>query len=451
MLKSFKYLFFFLIPMIIAKWRHNKNSIVFFLLILGFVIPLIGLLFTSVCDKTSVNECLMDSRYVFSDFFYQYNTIRYIYYHGTFPTQLIISDLGGEDGTKSDGIWRSIYHAPLYYYFGALVFLIAKSINVSDLFLLYFASLIIFFFINIFFFLNVKNFSKQIFKKVDNKFVIYSLIIFLFLPVHLHLSTGIQTDIALYLFYMIALFYYFKVLEHKELKYSVILGVILGISLLARIASLIFIGGFVLYVVYLHLKKEKKLRNRLFISLLIAIGVGAYPFIRNIVLFKNPVGDMRYELAMRIHKNIFYTLFRVFKAYWGGMFGGNDHIKLVLSLFILFLCLLIVFGLILYFKKYKNNYVNILLMIGLSTFIISFLFMCKVSYFLQYGICQGDTVQDRYLAPLNPLVAVFASIALVKIRGSIKNKILKILPDIFVCILALLFIIDFLTAVIQIN
>lgn len=436
---------------LIKKIQDDSEKLVIFLLIIGFLVPLAGFISMSVCEKGSVNNCLYATRFVFPDFFYQYNTIRYIYYHGTFPSKLIITDLGGEDGTKSDGVWRSIYHAPLYYYFGALVFLIAKKINVSDLFLLYFASLVMFFFINLFFFLNVKLISKQIFKKTDNKFIIYSLIVFLFLPVHLFLSTGIQSDIPLYLLYMASIFYYFKFLEHKNLKHSIILGIILGISLLARIASLIFIGGFALYVVYLHFKQEIKLRNRLFTSLLIATGVGSYPFIRNIVLFKNPIGDMRYDLAMRIHKNIFYTIFRVFRAYWGGIFGGNAHIKLILSLFILFLCILVLLGIVLYLKRYRNNYVDVLLMVGLSTFIISFLFMCKASYFLQHGVCQGDTLQDRYLAPLNPLIAVFSGIALVKIRDSIKNKGLKMLPNIFVGILASLFIIDFLTAVVSLN
>jgi len=429
----------------------TSEKLIITLLLIGFLVPLTSFLFMSLCGEGSVNDCLYATRWVFPDFFYQYNTMRYIYHHGAFPSYLIISDLGGEDGTQSDGVWRSIYHAPIYYYFGALIFLVAKSFNISDLFLLYFASLSLFFFINLFFFLNIKQISKQIFKRIDNKFVIYSLIIFLFLPVHLHLSTGIQSDIPLYLLYMIALFYYFKILKYKDSKYSAILGIVLGISLLARIASLIFIGGFLLQMVYFHLKKNKTLRNCLFKSLLIGVGIGSYPFIRNIVLFKNPIGDMRYELAMKLHKNIFYTMFRVIRAYWGGIFGGNDAIRLALVLFIVILCVIILFGLVLYFKKYRSDYVDILFMVGLSTFIISFLFMCKISYFLQHGVCQGDTIQDRYLAPLNPLIAVFGGIALIKIRDSIKNRNLKVLPDIFVGVLALLFIIDFLTAVIHLN
>lgn len=436
---------------LIKRIDNNTGRFIIFLLLLGFLVPFIGFISMSVCDKGSINECLYTTKFVFPDFFYQYNTMRYIYYHGTFPSHLIISDLGGADGTQSDGIWRSIYHAPLYYYFGALIFWIAKGISISDLFSLYFASLIMFFFINLFFFYNMKYISKQVYRRINNRFIIYSLIIFLFLPVHLHLSTGIQSDIPLYLLYMVAIFYYFKLLKYKESKYSVILGVILGISLLTRIASLIFIGGFIFQMVYFHLKKDKMLRNRLFKSLLIGAGIGSYPFIRNIILFRNPIGDMRYELAMKLHKNIFYTIFRVFRAYWGGIFGGNDHIRLILTLFIVLLCVIVALGLVLYLKKYRNDYVDVLLMVGLSTFIISFLFMCKVSYFLQYGVCQGDTIQDRYLAPLNPLIAVFSGIALIKIRGSIKNRSLKILPDIFVGVLASLFIIDFLTAVINLN
>lgn len=433
------------------KIKNFEKKLIIFLLLLGFLVPLIGFVSMSVCSNGSINECLYETRFVFPDFFYQYNTMRYIYHHGTFPSKLITTDLGGEDGTQSDGDWRAIYHSPLYYYFGALILVIANNTHISDLFLLYFSSLVMLFFINLFFFFNIRHISKQVYKKVNNKFIIYSLLIFMFLPVHLFLSNGIQSDIPLYLFYMISLFYYFKVLEYKNTKYSIILGVVLGISLLARIATLIVVGGFMFQMVYFHLKKEKKLRNCLFNSLLVTTGVGAYPFIRNIVLYKNPIGDMRYDLAMRIHKNISYTLFRVFRAYWGGIFGGNLSIKLILVPFILALCALVIVGLFFYFKKYRNHDTDIPLMVGLSTLIISFLFMCKISYYLKYGVCQGDTIQNRYLSPLNPLIAIFASMALVKMKESIKNKLLKIVPDVFAGMLALLFIIDFLTAVIYLN
>lgn len=447
--QNYKKCYLSLKGMVLFNNIQKGTRFIIFLLLLGFLIPLTSFVFMSVCDKDTVNDCLYATRFVFSDFFYQYNTIRYIYHHGYFPSKLIVSDLGGEDGTESNGAWRVIYHSPLYYYFGAFLFLIAKKLNVSDLFLIYFASLVMFFFINLFFFFNARQISKQVYKKVDTVFIAYALLIFMFLPVHLHLSTGIQTDVAGYLLYIIAIFCYFKVLEYKDMKHSIILGAILGIGLLVRIATLIVIGGFILQMLSLHLRKEKKLRTCMLTSLLVSAGVGAYPFIRNIVLYNNPTGDMRAYLTT--HKNIFYVILKVFRAFWGGISGGNDHIRLILSLFILILCVIVIMGIILYLKKHVNNHINLLLMIGLSTVLISLVFMCQIPYLLKYGACRGDIIQDRYLSPLNPLIAIFASIALVRVRGFFKNSKLRFLPDIFVVILALLLIIDFLTVGFYIN
>jgi hypothetical protein len=434
---------------VIKKICKNPGCFIIFLLAIGLLVPLIGLLSMSVCDKESVNSCLIEKKAGFSDFFYQYNTVRYIYqYQGRFPSgYLHIGVLDNFDGTPVEGDKRIIYHAPLYYYYATFLYLIAKKIDVSDIFLIYFGSLVLFFFTNVFFFLNVKYISKNVFKKIDNAFIVYSLIIFLFLPVHLFLSIGVQSDIAMYFLFMVALFYYFKLVDNKNPYHSIILGLILGVSLLSSITSSIIIAGFIYQMIYLHFKKEKKLRNYLFISLLISAGVGAYPFIRNFVLFNNVLGDMRYEAAIRIHKSFFNTFLRVFRAFWGGVWGGNADIKIALVLFIVILCILVIAGIILYFKKCRDNSTNILLMVGVSILITSFLFMCDIAYLFKHGVCQGDTIQSRYLSPLNPLIAVFASITLTKIKDFIKYKWIKVFIALFVSILALFFIIDYLTAI----
>lgn len=434
----------------INRLNVSVKKFMIFLLILSFLIPLIGLFSTSICDKTSVNDCLIKNNRGFTDFFYQYNTIRYIYqHHGNFPSgYLNIEFLDNFDGTPTEGYKRVIYHAPLYYYYATFLYLIAKMINVSDLFLIYFGSLVLFFFTNLFFFFNINRISKYVYKRTNNTFIIYSSILFLFLPVHLFLSLGIQQDIPIYFLFMVALFYYFKLTETKQFKHAFILGLVLGAGLLTNIAGLIIIAGFFYQMIYWHFKNNKITRNHLFWSLFISIVTGSYSFIRNMILFKHPVGDLITLGGQKVHNNIFFTFFRVFKAYWGGIFGGNAHIKLVLTLFIIILCICVILGSVFYFRKYKNDYMTILLMIGLSVFITSFLFMCNIPYLLEHGICKGDTIQSRYLYPLNCLTAIFASIFLVKIKNSIKNKTLKILPNIFVGIIALLFIIDFLTAII---
>lgn len=423
----------------IKKFR-KKEIIIILLLALGFLIPLVSLFSMTLCDAPSINECLLKKSNLFSDFFLHYNTMQYIANYGGYP--FTVSELVGGNWVQGRN-----YHAPLYHYFGAFLYWFAKKINISDLFLIYFSSTLCLLFVNLFFFFNIKQISKWIYGGYNKDFIIYALAVFLFLPVHLQAGIGLKNDTIALLFYMMAIFYYLKLLEFKEAKYSIYLGIILGLGLLTRMDSLAILVGFAFQMIFFHFKKENKMRNNLFKSVLLGSIIGLGTFIKNLVLYNNVLGDVTIEAA-RSTLYTPYTFFRVFRAYWGGIFGGNEHIKLILGLFIIILCLLIVLGLVLYFKKHRNNALDIFLMITASTFIMLFFFMCDISNLVLQGVCQGSIVQGRHFIVLNPFVAILVGIVLIKIKMTIKNKKLKVIPSIFIVMLSLLFIIDFLSAIV---
>lgn len=186
--------------------------------------------------------------------------------------------------------------------------------------MIYFSSTLFIFFVDLLFFLNIKRISKWIYGKYNKNFVIYALIIFLFLPTNLQAGIDLKNDTIATFLYMLAIFYYLKLLESKETRHTIYLGIILGAGLLTRFDFLIIVGGFVLQTIFFHFKKENKMRNNLFWCVILSFIIGSGTFIKNLIFYKNIFGSLMYDFA-RSFSHPMSDFFRTFTAYWGDIRG----------------------------------------------------------------------------------------------------------------------------------
>lgn len=427
----------------------NFNKIIMLILSINFLLSLYSVFLLSRCDLGSTYDCLLSKEGFFADFYYHYNTLKYTGVHGIFPSIEIPNDVdGGFDGASIYGKDnRIIYHAPIYYYLSGFVYVLAKSININDLLALHIFSIVIFLFTNILFFFLVRKISKY-FSKNGQKFIIYSLVIFIVLPTPLHASLAIQSDGLFYLSVIASFLVYLHFLENKTAKNALFLGLIVGLSLLTRLVGIIVLFALLFYIVKLHFEKKRESRNLVCFSFVIAFILGLIPFVRNYILTGYIYGDMLARgVALHNLPKLLYKVYTCTSAFWAGIAGGLPHLKPLLFLISILLTSLALIGLVLYFKEMRKKVdLDFIILTYIFTAIFLVAYMCSPIIFLKTGLCYGRGIQNRYVLSLAPMIPLFSAIALIKIQD--KKPYLKYFIYIFLSLACLVFIVDFISALI---
>ena len=214
----------------------------------------------------------------------------------------------------------------------------------------------------------------------------------------------------------------------------------MGLSMLSGLKGVVLPVALSLYLAILFLRK-KYFKFKLFLySLIVSIFIGSYQFIKNFLTFGSPFGYWRTQSRYIIHYD-WIQLYEVFRAYWGGIYGGNESINLILGILITILVLITIYSLISRNFGLKLN-LDFVVLLGLIVILLIVNMTCNLTYFLKSFECIGATGQGRYLVPLNPVIAIFPSIVL----ASLKNNFLKKLGFLFVFVLCTLFAFDFIWA-----
>jgi len=410
--------------------RDNMNKAVILLFSFYFIIAFLSVLFASNCNGTISNSCLLNKTIALnSDVYWNYNTIRHVAAHGSFPREVAEEAFGGV-------VMDSMWHSPFYYYLTAPLLLIADALHISDILLLIMFSILLGFLTGFIFFLIAKRISKYL---KNQTFSLYALILFLFLPMNLFFTIAVNDDVLFYFFAIFSFYMYLKFAEEKTLKNAILFGVITGLALFSKMNALLLLLSIVCYSGILYLIKRYREGTLLLISFFTALIVGSYPLIRNYILF----GEIFWVGCSTRHPmRIISFIQRLTRAYWGGVFGGLKGIDIFIALIAVALIIATIFGIFLYLKS-KDSRLHLLMLVGLFNILISAHYICEVFYFIRTGTCMGLGLQNRYLVLLNPIIALFSSIVLIRFN----KKTLYIL--LFILLSALFFSLDFIFAFIS--
>ena len=267
-------------------------------------------------------------------------------------------------------------------------------------------------------------------------FMVFSMLIFVSLPVQLFTSVIIHPSVLYLPALILSLILFIRLTKNPTVLNAVYLGIAIGFSMLADLKGFVFLPSIFVYSAYLAYKK-KYLRVKLFfISLGVSVLIGAYPFVRNYIKFGSPFGFWKSDSSLGAFlPHTFSKFFSYFGAFWGGIYGGMQSIRILISLGVIALTIATVYGLYKY-KFGKKFNLEILSLIALMTLLLGFEMTCNIDVIITSLKCVGDVVQGRYLIIFDLIIALFAGLALIKFKNLISLAI--------VIISSALFAIDFL-------
>lgn len=414
--------------------NRDKDWIVILIIAFNFMI-LLGSIFLSGAENGnfSVDRFESTSAIYLSDIVRNINIFEFLVENGRYPGV-------GEIEPNMPA------HPPFYYFLLAPVVAFSKLINQNVMLMLEISAILIFSIASVIFWRILKKLNKHI--KKDN-FVIYSFIIFIFLPTTLASSRLVTPDVLFFLLFNIFLYFFIKLIEDKLKIYALIVGISLGIAFWTWFSVIPLLIALFIFIFVLHLLGKYKERNLLSLSLVIGIAIGGYSLIRNFIVYGSDlVGNATYSaIAQHNGTSISIVLLRMLGGYWGGIYGGIEELKGLMIIFIIILNLFFIYGIINAFKI-ESYYLKNFIFFSVIFFVIFSIFgihhNCDLFKFLFNGGCYGWGTQGRYLIPLNPILGIFASIGLVSLEKI--NKKFIILNYLFVILISVLFIIDFLIA-----
>ena len=388
--------------------KLNVNIIVIIMLIIGFLVTLSAILISANCEKEDFDKCILEKVDILPDPYWHFNIIKYVSSYGEIPYKVSLRTDGGpkgdliiEEALTREEEARPIFHPPLYYFLAAIPYEITGS-----LLILYIFSIIIILLANIVFFFFLKEVSKKI--QLKDTFIIYSLALFIFLPIQLFTSIMVHPSPLFTLFFIISLYFFMKAMNSLENKNFILLGIAMGLSMLIDLKGFVLPLSLFIYLFILLFKKRKSKIKLFCFSLLISILIGSYQFIKNFLMFGSPFGNWRIETSLFFNYK-FTKLFQVFTAYWGGVFGGNDFIYPILIILISILILITIYSLI-SLKFGKNLNLDFIVLTALITSLLLINMICNFTYFLEYLKCGGVMGHARYLIPVSPVIAILPSI-----------------------------------------
>ena len=413
------------------------NKWVIMILVLSFLTSLFVTFFVSMCDNTP-EECLLEKEIpIMPEIYWHYNIIKYVASYGHTPIMVYKEGDAGPKGdlVKEDGM-KTAYHSPGYYYLGALIFLFAKKFNISPIITLQVFASILMLLTNIVFFLLVRRISKYV--KNKKHFIIYSLALFSFLPVHLYVSLFIHDTIIFYFLFVVSIYMYIKFMEKRNVKNAILFGGIVGISLLAGQTGLMTILAMIIILLYYFIKREYKTSKLLFISLIISLIIGIYPFIRNYIYYGHPL-DQTFNIK---YTSSLIHLLNYFPSFWSGVYGGNEDLRIFIGIIAVLLTLTTAYGFFRYRNLFKKINLDFIILIGVLTILTLIHLSCNFFNIISFK-CIGVFGHAKYLISLEPIIAIFSSLVFINLEN---KKFFKIIIPLLIFIICLLFSIDFIYA-----
>jgi hypothetical protein len=355
------------------------------------------------------------------DLYWHTNVIKYVSTYWSMPLEVESTKDGGPTGDTITGKGKGVFHSPIYYYMAAVIYSLTNSFLALHIF-----SIVIMLITNILFLFFLKEFSK----KIENKnFIIFALMLFVFLPIQLFTSLMIHPSVIYPPLLVLSLLLYIKAVNYPNKKNFIFLGIGVGILTLADLKGFVFPLALAFFNLYYLIKGKYKKFKLLTMSLIITAIVGSYTFIRNYIQFGNPLGFWKTSQGY-IYPHEFSKLLSYFPAFWGGIYGGSELIKPLLTILVIILTLITVYSII------KNRNLDLLVVMSFLTIILAFFMTCNIEYLISFA-CKGEIVHGRYLVIFNPLIAIFSSLIFIK-----KNK----LGLLFIVLISILFSLDFLMA-----
>tara|TARA_Y100000034_G_scaffold8280_1_gene9031 strand:+ start:466 stop:1758 length:1293 start_codon:yes stop_codon:yes gene_type:complete len=419
--------------------EHFKLLIVI-ILALSFFVAILGIVFATNCSLGDAEECMLSKENILPDFYWHYNTIKYVAASGEFPYSVPGGCDGGpngdfgEDDKTTCGPHKEMYHSPLYYFVGAGIFKLSNIFNLNSLITLHVLSVFIALITNLIFLLLLIELARNY--RLDKKFIIFALAIFTFLPVHLFYSVMIYDGVLFYPFLIATIYMFVRFSEKPNLRNSIFLGVVTGFSLLSFLAGIMSLIALGILLIILYLRKKYYKAKFLFLSIVVGSIIGSYPIIRNTIVYGNPMGPF---LAEYIVSNTDLTRLPLYyRAFWGGVYGGLDQLFIPLVIITIILSIATIYSIIKNYKKASS--LNLMLFIGVITLAFLFQMTCNVFTLLKTGTCIGTFGHGKYLVSLNPIIAIFSSMVLINIQK------FKTLIVFLVILIFIVFGIDFLFA-----
>jgi len=417
-------------------------------LIFGFIVSIIALLLMASCSNDSIASCLLEKEYLMPDFYWHTNTIKYVAYNWELPYQVRGYEDGGYDGSSLNGKaedLKNVIHGPLYYYLSAGIWRLSTNLEISPVLTLHIFSIILTLIANILFFLLIKRNSGMIGNK--KQIAIISTLLFIFFPLNLFLSLAIHTHALFLVFLTLSFYLYSNLLEKRNLKNSLLFGMSLGFGLLSSSMILPLILAVIIYTFFNYFfKKDNKIKF-LFTSIILGGIIGSVTLIRNYILYNDAIWG---GIVAQLHERSFFTLIRVLKTFFSGIYGGYSLIAPLIFIISILIILISIYGLSVWILKEKKNkfsnpnVINLVFLTSLITLILSFHTVCNLQLLFKDFICFGDIIHGRYLLPIVPGIAIFFSIGLTKIVK--KYDYIKYLLILIICFL---YSLDFIYALIS--
>lgn len=405
----------------------HLNKIITITLLLGFITPLFTLVFISYCDEGNITDCLLRIEPLMPDFYWHYNIIKYVAAHGLLPEQVITHKDGGYDGISADGEMKPAFHGPTYYYLAAGIFILSKNLGFNSLLSLHLLSLVLMLTANFILYLLFKKISKHV--KYKKQFIIFSVSLSVFLPLHLYIGVSIHNQSLFYLFMVLSFYLYANFLEEKCLKRAISLGIALGLSLLTSIGGLLLIAILAGHYFYDLLISKTKKNSLLLISLIAGIIIGAYAPIRNYLLFN----DVIWGGINNFGERSFLVILRAVRSYFGGIYGGYDLFSPLIWFISILIIIVGIYGVIK--SKLWNKEYSFIWGVGLLTLLFGINTVCNIfyiSHFLNNFSCFGaNLIHGRYFLAAGPMLILFFSLGFINLfRG---RTIMKYILLWFIC------------------
>src|SRR3989344_4410237 len=96
--------------------EHFKLTI-FFILAIAFIVSLLGIIFATNCSLNDAEKCMLSKENLMPDFYWHYNTIRYVAFYGEFPAVVMEGCDAGPAGDiiidKGECKPKNMHHSPL--------------------------------------------------------------------------------------------------------------------------------------------------------------------------------------------------------------------------------------------------------------------------------------------------------------------------------------------------
>tara|TARA_Y100000310_G_scaffold343159_1_gene449528 strand:+ start:43893 stop:45167 length:1275 start_codon:yes stop_codon:yes gene_type:complete len=413
---------------------NNMDKIASIVIIIALIVSLSGVF---LMNKNNTTEDIYTEENLYThllpDLIKNDNILKSVARDGKYPT-IVKAAIEEKD--------VFVVQAPLYYYLISPLFLLSNKIGINHIVLIQIFNSILMLLTNVFFYLILKRVSRYF--KLGNEFVLLSLLLFVFLPVHLYVTLVLGADISYYFFFVLSFYAFIKLSDKKTTSNALFLGVVLGFALLSRLFTVILIGTLILYAIRLHVKKRFHFRNKLLISLLVSI-FGLTSIIRVLILSlrskaNNFIVDEVYAGAF-IERS-FSELPQLFGGFWGGVFGGSEQIRVLIIIVSILLTIITIFGMFKFFKINEKVGLSYLFLVSIITLVFGLHFSCNFLNLATSFTCVGELAHGRYFLVLDSLIALLVPAFIL----NIKDDALKLVGRGFIVIAAILFIVDFLYA-----